>query len=157
MSTKWTSFDKPEQDQIPIQDILDSLSAEQKVGFLNAYTQGWADNYPKVKSLLRIRPTAIAKRLKTKLDEIQFVSRRYMRGEILITPAVIDPETGEETTPAIFNTPPDNSTELLNIVKVFFINEFTEEQVTAILTKMIKFSKTDGSGTWIYYKTEIVK
>jgi len=157
MATQWTIFSNTETVQLTTKEILALLSSNQKVGFLNAYTQGWADNYPKVKALLRIRPTAIARHLKLKLDEIQVLSRKYMRGEIVVEPEVLDPETGEIITPAVYNTAPTVSTELLNLVKGSFVDEFTSEQISAILTKMIQYSKSTGDGTWTYYKTEIVK
>ena len=40
------------------------IVGKEKAKFLDAYTQGWADNYPKVKALLRIRPTGVAKEMK---------------------------------------------------------------------------------------------
>jgi len=155
MATKWTSFDNGALVKPTTKEILASLSAAQKTGFLNAYTEGWADNYPKVKSVLKIRPTAVARHLKNKLDEIQRLSRKYMRGEVLVTPEEKDPKTGEVTTPAVYNTPPGTSTALVKAIEGSFVDEFTSTQVKAILTTMVKYSKADGSGTFTYYKNAV--
>jgi len=38
-----------------------------------------------------------------------------------------------------------------------FVDIFTATQVTAVLTKMIEYSKSGATGTWAYYKVEVKK
>ena len=74
----------------------------------------------------------------------------------IVTPAEYDEETGEETTPAVYNTPPATASALLTQVQDDFVEDFTSGQVQAILTKMVEFSKSNGSGDWDYYKTNVI-
>ena len=79
-----------------------------------------------------------------------------MRGEILIAEAILD-ENGEVVTPAQYNIPPTTSAGLLSDIEDDFSSDFTPTQVESILTRMVQYSKNNGTGTWPYYKTEVVK
>lgn len=79
-----------------------------------------------------------------------------MRGEVVVTPAVLDPETGEVVTPAVYNTPPTTANALLTQVQNEFADDFTSQQVLAILTKMVEYSKHDGTGNWAFYSANVI-
>jgi len=138
------------------QEVLATLSGTQKLLILNGFAK-------KTKPDILARGIDIehslwiVKYLYCKIDEIEETARFLMRGEVLITPAIIDPETGEVIEEAIYNTPPSTANELLSQVQDEFDDDFTGAQVNAILTKMVEYSKRNGSGTWDFYKTEVVK
>ena len=75
----------------------------------------------------------------------------------LTTPAELDPETGVEITPAVYNTPPTTQVQLRNQVTVLMQGEFEQGQVGAVINKMMEYSKYDGSGDWDYYKSGVNK
>jgi len=134
------------------QEILDALTSDQKVAVLD----GFANKVPviELKHSSGVHSFAIW-HLYRKIDEIEERARVLMRGTMVITPAVLD-ENGEVTTPAIYNTPPSTALALKNAIASDFVDDFTDAQVTAILTKMINYSKHDGSGDWVYYKNNII-
>ncbi len=134
-------------------DAVASLSAEQKVAVLNGFIR---KVNPNTISFNECIPKNVVTQLYRSIDAIEELSRSLMRGEIVITPAVID-EAGEITKPAVYNKQPETSTALKNAVASDFANDFTGTQVTAILAKMVKHSKYSGDGTWDYYKAEVKK
>lgn len=145
-----------------ISELVASLSAQERGDILNGFTAGvlperltaWVRKYYN----RPFRPKkAVVRRLYQAINNIEEYSRTLMRGELLITPAVIDPDTGEVTEEAVYNTPPTTANQLLTAVQDEFTEDFTPAQVEAILTKMVQYSKHDGTGTWTYYKTEVVK
>ena len=91
------------------------------------------------------------------VDEIEETACSYMRGEVLVTPAVIDPDTGEVLEEAVYNTPPTTANQLLTAIQDLFNEDFTSGQVSAILTKMVQYSKHNGTGDWAFYSTEVIK
>lgn len=151
----FTSYNsRPVIPQPTTQEIVASLTSVQKGAILN----GFALNVrPKVLKYKEGIPFSVVVHLYKKLDEIEEASRHLMRGEVIITPAVIDPETGEVITPAVYNIPPVNAAALLSAVQDVFSADFTAIQVTAILTKMVEYSKWNGLGDWAFYSTEVIK
>ena len=135
------------------QDILAALTTDQKVVVLD----GFAKKIPviELKHSSGV-PSFAVRHLYQKIDEIEEKARAFMNGEIIITPAVLDPDTEEVTTPAVYNIPPTTSTALKNLIKDDFAEDFTEAQVTAILVKMLQYSKRDGSGDWAYYSSQVI-
>ena len=145
---------RPVVSQPTIQELIDHLSGVQKGAILDGFVK---KVLPKtlaydVSGLSR----QVVVRLYKAIDAIEEASRHLMRGEVVITPAVVDPQTGE-TTPAVCNTPPKNAGALLSQVQDDFSDVFTSTQVTAILTKMVEYSRHDGSGDWGFYSTEVIK
>lgn len=136
------------------QEIIASLSGPQKQSVLNGFARG-------IKAITLARHIDIAENavshLYARLDEIEETARKYMRQEIVITPAVLDPETGEVITPAVYNDPITNAADLLVAVRDVFADVFTSAQVQAVLTKMVEYSKHDGTGNWAFYSTEVIK
>lgn len=56
----------------------------------------------------------------------------------------------------VYNTPPSNAAGLLSAVQDEFADDFTPIQVEAILTKMVEYSKYDGTGNWTFYKNNVI-
>ena len=150
----FTYFDTIATHQEPTTaEIVASLTSQEKVAILNGFANKILPQRLKYQTTV---PKNIIIHLYRKIDEIEERSRVLMRGEVLITPAIIDSETGEITTPAVYNTPPTTAAQLLSQVQDDFSDDFTSGQVTAILTKMVEYSKHDGSGDWTYYKTNVI-
>jgi len=126
------------------QEILASLTGAQKLAVLN----GFANKTPviQLKHAVGIHSYAI-RHLYQKIDEIEEMARALMRGEVIVTP-------GE---PPVYNTPPTTSGELVAMVQDEFSEDFSTAQVTAVLTKMVEFSKHDGTGNWAYYQSAVIQ
>lgn len=145
-----------------IQELLASLTGEEKGDILNGFTfkilperlTEWVrERYGRTFTPKK----RVVRRIYQAIDNIEEQARLYMRGEILITPAEIDTETGEVITPAVYNTPPTTANQLLTTIQDIFSDIFTSNEVQAVLNRMVEYSKHDGTGTWTYYKTEVVK
>ena len=113
------------------QEILAALTAGQKTAILN----GFALKTPvtQLKHAAGIHSFAI-RHLYRKIDEIEERARFLMRSA----------------------NPPTTSTALVNQIKDDFVDDFTGPQVTAILVKMVKYSKWDGTGDFTYYKNNVI-
>jgi hypothetical protein len=135
-------------------DLIDSLTGQQKGQILSGYTIG-------TKEVTLARRILVPESTVFALYEVikQMVNRSnaLMRGEVELVPAVIDPETGEITTPAVMNTPPDGAVALLAEVQDDYSEWFSGAEVTAILTRMVEYSIHDGTGNWVFYSTEVIK
>jgi hypothetical protein len=138
----FTYYDEIPSTSPTTQEILVALTSTQKLAVLN----GFATETPitELKHSAGIHPYAIG-HLYQKIDEIEERSRALMRGEVLISQ---DPD--------VYNTPPTTSAELLAEIQDDFSDDFTSAQVTAILTKMVNYSKHDGTGDWAYYASVVV-
>jgi len=152
------TYIRPVVEQPTLQEILASLSGTQKLSILN----GYADRVPegRLKHILPI-PVAAIKSLYDAIDDVRDLSAQYMREEVLLVDEEIDPETGEVTTPAVFNDPPVDIVELKALVSTELDEVFTEAQVGAVINKMIEYSEIDADGnyigTWTVYAAEVVK
>ena len=147
-------FTAPEPIVVPtLKEQIGALSSETKAKLLNGFISRTPVEHLDHKLGLSQQ---LIRSIYTTIDAIQEQCKLLMRGEVVVTPAVIDPETGEVTTPAVMNTPPATSTALKNTIKNDFVDIFTEVQITAILTKMIEYSKYDGSGTFSFYQSQII-
>ena len=136
-----------------LQEIIASLTGDQKTGILNAFIRGVR---PQVASARLLITYSAVERLYRAIDEIEELSRKLMRGEVLITPGEYDDE-GNEITPPVYNTPPVSAAALLSAVQDEFSDVFTAPQVQAVMTKMVEYSKHDGTGDWAFYSTEVIK
>ena len=144
-----------------IPEMIAELSGGQKGQLLNAFVIYGKSAYKKVSARLQI-DEKVVETLFNQMDLMEETSRSLMRGEVVETPAVIDndpqsPTFGEVLTPAVYNTPPATAGALLTAVQDAFSENFTSQQVEAVLTKMVEYSKHDGTGTWIFYAAEVVK
>lgn len=153
-SIGFTYYDTvPSVPQPTLQELIEALSGAQKIAILNGFTKKTL-----AKQLAYTTPgldRAVIQRLYQSMDSMEELSRSLMRGEVLVTPAVIDPQTGEVTTPAVYNTPPASSGALLSAVQDAYVDIFTGAQVNAILTRMVEYSKWDGTGDWTFYSTQV--
>lgn len=147
-------------DEIPIPtvpttaEIVASLTTNQKVAILDGFAKKILPQRLKYETDV---PKIVIVHLYRKIDEIEERARALMRGEVLITPVEIDPETGGVITEAEYNDPPTTQTALKDAVASDFVEDFTATQIGAILSKMIAYSKHDGTGTWTFYKAEVIK
>lgn len=145
-------YEKPIPVELTVKEKIALLSSVQKTSLLDAFINETPPEHLDYKLMI---PIELIRYLFDKIDNIQILSKSYMRGEVIITPAVLD-EFGVETTPAVMNIPPTNQTALAVIITPLF-DDFTAGQITAILNVMIKWTRYDGSGTWAFYASEIVK
>ena len=151
----FTNYDSLPVEVVPTTaELVASLTTQEKVAILDGFSRKVPPR--QLRYTIKI-PLRIIVHLYRAIDAIEERARVLMRGEVLVTPAEYDPETGEETSPAVYNTPPSTAGALLTQVQDDFADDFSGPQVQAILTKMVEFSKHDGSGDWIFYKTEVVK
>ena len=137
-------------------EIVASLSGGQKTGILNGFINRPKSVPPKKLGTEIQLSSKIIEHLYRKIDAVEETARKYMRGEVVVTPAEYD-EEGNETTSAVYNDIPNTLTALKNTVAPFFDDAFTTAQVGAVLSKMVEYSKYDGSGTWTFYKEEVAK
>lgn len=96
------------------------------------------------------------------IEEIEVVSAQLMRGEILITEGEYDPETGDEITPPVYNTPPADQTELeAELVARSTGVIFSASEIGVVVDRMVLYSEIDDIGayigTWSVYAAEVVK
>ena len=128
----FSSYDTPPSVGPTTQEILAALTAGQKTAVLN----GFALKTPvtQLKHAAGVHSFAI-RHLYRKIDEIEEASRALMREA----------------------SPPNTQTALRNAIASDFSGDFTLTQVGAVIGKMILFSKHDGSGSFNYYKTEVIK
>jgi len=134
-----------------IKEKIATLSSQQKTDILNHFIM--AKPAAHVATELKL-PLEFVNYLFELIDNMQATARAYMRGEVVITPAVLDGD-GNITTPAVMNTPPATQTALGTTIAPLF-DDFTAGQVTAIVSAMMKWSKFDGTGTFAFYKSQII-
>lgn len=89
------------------------------------------------------------------IDAIQQKARLLMRGEVIVTPAVLDAE-GNVITPAVMNTKPTLQTELATTLREEFKDDFPTPFTTLVVSEIMKWSKFDGTGTFAFYKSQII-
>lgn len=145
--------EKPVKVKPTMQEILENLTNQQKIQILDAFAKGIKPD--QLKHKINISGIIIVHLYKA-ISAIEEKSRLLMRGEVLITSAEYN-EEGIEVKSAVYNKPITTALQLKNAIKADFVNEFTETQVTAVLQKMVKYSKCGGSGSWEFYSKEVVK
>lgn len=161
----FTNYDDPTPPEPTVPEILAAMSVDQKVAVLDGFAekvlpQNWRqwmkEFYPEVDNRV---PRKVIRTLYHEIDAIEEWCRTEMRGERVVTPAIPpDPAVpDDEGTPAVYNTPPATVTALREAAGAAFQDIFTVAQVAAVVNKMIACSVSDGSGTWAYYKAEVVK
>lgn len=155
MKVGFSYYDKVLQSEIAtIQEKLNSLNTTEKVKILDGFARRVR---PKTLSYREHLDHDVIKTLYKVFSAIEEDARKLMRGEMMISSSEIDAETGEVKTPAVYNKVPKTSTDLKNAITQKYAQYFTGPQITAILLKMVKYSKHNGTGDWTYYKEEVVK
>jgi len=151
----FTNYDVPEvETPLTTAEMIASLSAGERSSILNGFINKVLPR--RLRKEIYIREDVIA-HLYRRIDAIEEFCRSLLRGEIVDTPAEYDPETGEEITPATYVSPPTSLAALKLEVDNNFDTEFSAAQSGAIVDAMIAYSKSDGTGTTVYYLNEVVK
>ena len=95
------------------------------------------------------------------IDEIEEECRSLMREEVILEEEVLDPETGEVITPAVYNDAPTDINELKSLIAVDHEDIFSVVEVGIVIDKMIDYSELDEDGapigTQSVYAAEVVK
>lgn len=82
------------------------------------------------------------------MDRIQAYSAQLMNGQVVIS-----------TEPTVYNTPPTGQTELNTQLDTLiddpYINELNTTKINWATSRMIEYSKEDGSGDWAYYSAQV--
>ena len=149
-----------------LEDILASLSAQQKLAVLEAFAEKvfpidfrqWMKvQYPALSNQI---PREAVKALYLAIDDVEEFARTEMRGERLISEAEYD-DQGVETVPAVYNDVPADQPALLAAAVANMDTVFTSAQINAVLNKMVEYSSKDESGnangTWAIYSAEVIK
>lgn len=142
-----------------VQELLSELSGAQKTSILDGFAKRVLPKDFRMTYNNGI-PTRAVRRIYQEIDNIESTSRTLLRGEKVITPAEYDQE-GNITTPAVYNTPPATLVELKSQVAAEYQDVFTEQEVGAVIDKMIEYCALDASGNPVgtaqIYNTEVVK
>lgn len=80
------------------------------------------------------------------IDAIQEKCRSYMRGEVVVTPG--DPPT--------YNTPPTTQAQLRTTVSPDFLADYPQIFITNVIQELVDWCKFDGTGTFVFYKNNII-
>ena len=149
----FTSYDTTVRSEPTVQEVLLTMTNKQK----RAVLEGFIFKTKPVTMAGRVdikHSKQVVKYLYEQFGEIETLAASYMRGEVLLTPATTD-EEGVEVSPAKYNEAIKSFSSLEDVIADDFGDVFTKEEITAILTKIVKFSKKNGSGTWNFYKKEV--
>ena len=151
----FTHYDEVEVPAQPtIQEMIASLSGQQRAGILKGFRKNV--EYALIGDRLQVKESVV-KALCDQMDEVEERARAYMLQQVVITPEVLDPITGEVVTPAVYNDAITGAADLLSRITDDFSEDLTGNQVQTILSAMVEDSKHDGTGDWNFYKTEVVK
>ena len=145
-------FTQPEPIVVPtLKQQVKSLTDEQRLMLLKGYRIDRPVEHYHSEGL----PKDIVQDVYDTIDAIQLRCKALMRGEVIITEAILDSE-GFIITPAVMNTPPAIKTELKNIVKDEFNDTFPNTFTADVMEEMFAWSKYDGSGTYVFYSSQII-
>lgn len=140
-----------------IKEKIVALAPATKQSILKAYING------KDYKLLSIETGISEELLHTVYDQIDLIQERSaqnLRGEIVVTPAVThnDPITNEVIVdvPAVMNVPVTTQAALATYLEAEFGEYFTPAIITAIVNAMVSWCKYDNTGTWAFYKSQII-
>jgi hypothetical protein len=89
------------------------------------------------------------------IDAIEEASRLLMRGEYITTPAVLDVE-GNVITPAVYAAVPTTAVQLRQAVAPLFSADYPVLFCSNAVNEMIAWCKYDGTGTFAFYKNNII-
>ena len=90
--------------------------------------------------------TDVVKFFYNKISEIQDYATKLMKGQI--EAGIVD----EEMT---YVDVPTTKEDFTAIVATAFESDFSITQTTAVINKMIEYSKSDGTGDWAWYSSKI--
>lgn len=154
-SIGFTNYDvATPQPQPTTAELVASLTSTQRGQILDGFSNKILPQ--RLKSIIFVDPSII-RYLYARIDAIEEWCRLLLRGELVETPEIVDPETGEITTPAVYVTPPTTLAGLKTAVNGEFGTEFTSDQSDSIVDKMIAMSKSDGTGDALYYLSKVTE
>ena len=151
----FTSYDIVKAPSVPTTaELVSALTAGQRIAILNGFANKILPQ--RLKKQIFIKPEVI-RHMYNRIDAIEEFSRTITRGELVDKPAEYFVETGEVKNPETYIKAPTTVTELKTAVDKEFGDEFSNAQSGAIVDKMIKMSKKDGSGTAAFWLSNVVK
>lgn len=131
---------------------LQNMTAQQKLAILDASAESPVRNPLEVKAETGVKRkvvVALYRAIKFIVDS----AIPIMRQRILISPAVIDSETGEETSPAVYNDKPTDATSLRNALKPIvdeaYPNVFADAALLVVVNKILEVSARDENGDYV--------
>jgi len=149
----FTYYDAPTPVTPPTtQEMLASLSGGQSGLLLNSFAKGVRPNILTHGSDINRNVIEYFYKL---LKNVEVQAKKIMRQEILVSSAVIDPDTGEETSPAVYNNKPNTAVQLRNALLPSF--DLTSGQMNAVVNKIVSSSRRNDNGTWVFFNAEVVK
>jgi len=89
------------------------------------------------------------------MDAIEETSRLLMRGEYVTTPAVLD-GNGVVITPAVYAPVPTTQVLLRQAIAPLFSEDYPVNFCSNVVNEMIAWCKYDGSGTFAFYRNNII-
>jgi len=131
---------------IDIEAILDGMSGAMKLSLLNSYAID-SNPYNVDRTMVPIHRDAIVA-IFNEITNVRDYSIVFTRGEVVIG-YITDPDTGEQTPD--YNTIPVNKTELINgvLANPDLTDLFSTGEITAIINKMLLWSKRDIDGDYV--------
>ena len=153
----FTTYVHPAPPATPtLAERIGALTNATKIAILDGFANKIGPN--RLKITVNIKKDLITAIYK-EIDAIEEYCRTIMRGELLVTPAVI--VDGVETTPAVYNTPPSTIPDLKAQAAAEFSDVFTVAEVGAVVDKLIEYAEVDTGGnpigTALVYQAEVVK
>lgn len=116
-------------------ELVASLTGPQRSGILNGFADGKSPVDIKIQYGI---PRRVVSYFFNRLKSIEITASNYMKE----------------------NNPPIDKNSLISLVSNDFSVEFTTNQITSIINKMIEYSRlTDGSfnGDWDWYSSKIIE
>ena len=141
----FTTYIQPAPPTPPtLEERFSELTGAEKFAVLNGFENKILAN--RLKAIIGL-PKDLIHGIYLAIDLIEEYSRSLMRGEILITEGEYDPDTGEEITPPVYNTPPASLDEL----KAELVTQstgviFNEAEIGIVVDTMITYSEIDKYG-----------
>jgi len=132
------------------QEWVDGMTGLQKAAMLNGFSNG-----VKATQLDRAEigiPKDVAVQFYRLMNNMKNYGTKLMRGEVVITPEVVDPETGEVITPAVMNTPPTTQNQLRSQIHDEYGGWFSLNEIGVFVNRMVQYSRLnidkEYDGTW---------
>jgi len=156
----FTTYIEPDPPTPPtLEERFGDLTGAEKIAILDGFSLKILAN--RMKYEINV-PLDLIQGVYLAIDEIEEYCRSLMREEVLLEEATYDPETGEELTPAVYNTAPTTVAELKAAVVAESIGViFTPTEIGVVIDRMIDYSELDEDGlpigTDAVYAAEVVK
>ena len=143
------------QAELTMKQKVIALALEQRTNILNHFINRNSAHHASIELGIE---EALVGYMYLKYDEIQQRCRAYMKGEVIVTPAVTHEDKDGKIIvdkEAVMNTVPSDAATLRTTVAGEFVDDFPGATINEVTAAMIKWSKFDGTGTWAFYSTNI--